>query len=271
MSWQRLSVRGKTGSPESLHEGVPSHLISPLVYWLQGQFGYRAKTGMRVGLMNNVAMGARLPARPGLRASGLQDEIIGICLDDSEAFLNTIDCTLHLGRSPSDLDSILTLGGSMWTVASDGLSLQRRVEEASARSAEDAISTGNQAGSELESAWAAAYGRSPNPSDAWDHAIKAIESVLIPIVAPKQSKPQLGHVIGQLRANPQGWRFVLPGSADDYSPAPLLSLLDGIWPNPDRHASGSSRQPTQQESEAAVHAALLIVQWSRLPGFLATK
>ena len=47
---------------------------------------------------------------------------------------------------------------------------------------ESATGTGDVASAELTEAWIRAYGRDPDPSDAWDHAIKAVEAILIPIV-----------------------------------------------------------------------------------------
>jgi hypothetical protein len=45
---------------------------------------------------------------------------------------------------------------------------------------ERAVAPQDVAGNELQEAWARALGRHPDASDAWDHAIKAVEAVLIP-------------------------------------------------------------------------------------------
>lgn len=103
----------------------------------------------------------------------------------------------------------------------------------------------------------------PNPSDAWDHAIKAIEAVFIPLVVPAQAKPQLGHVIGELRSKGQAWQFVLPGAGQAHSVDGVLGMLDLVWPNPDRHGGAQSRPPTVAEAEAVVHCAVTLVQWAR--------
>jgi hypothetical protein len=64
------------------------------------------------------------------------------------------------------------------------------------------------ASAELGEAWSRAYGRSRDASDAWDHAIKAVEMVLNPIVLPSQNKGTLGQVLHELSRQPQVKRDV---------------------------------------------------------------
>jgi hypothetical protein len=46
--------------------------------------------------------------------------------------------------------------------------------------------------------------------------------------------------------------------------APLVGMLDGIWPNTDRHqGSATNRSPMAQEARAVVTLAATIVQWHR--------
>ena len=58
---------------------------------------------------------------------------------------------------------------------------------------EMAASPEDTASDELAVAWTKAYGLDPDLSDAWDHAIKAVEAVLIPIVVPTQAGAHIGH------------------------------------------------------------------------------
>src|SRR5699024_3232883 len=128
---------------------------------------------------------------------------------------------------------------------------------------EFAVSPGDAASWELREAWAAVFGRNPNPSDAWDHAIKAAEEVTIPSVIPKVAKANLGGVAGELKAHPTPWSFDLPAN-DGRSNGELLEVLvRHIWPNPDRHGGASKRSPTQSEAEGAVQVAVLIVNLCR--------
>jgi hypothetical protein len=60
----------------------------------------------------------------------------------------------------------------------------------------------DEASEELREAWDRAYSRNPNASDAWDHAIKAVELLYIAIVCPTKDKANLGSVAGHLKAHP---------------------------------------------------------------------
>ncbi len=134
------------------------------------------------------------------------------------------------------------------------------------------MAPGDQASAELVEAWAKAYGLAPDPSDAWDHAIKAVEAVLIPIVVPAKAKATLGDVLGALKANPKGWTFVLATSSSSLSNVETVEgLLRMMWPNPDRHGGGTlTRAPSLTEAEAVVQIAVTVVTWGR-GGGLAKK
>lgn len=122
----------------------------------------------------------------------------------------------------------------------------------------------DEASIELQAAWSATYGRSPDPSDSWDHSIKAVEAVLVPLVVSSQHKAQLGHVVGHLSSQGHLWRLKLRGDeSDPHSVDPLVKLLKLMWPNPDRHAGGQGRTPTLEEAESVLHVAITLVQLAR--------
>ncbi|MEV6755818.1 hypothetical protein [Streptomyces sp. NPDC051214] len=141
--------------------------------------------------------------------------------------------------------------------------LQRRVDPTAQENFSSASSPADLASEELKQAWDRAFSRDPDASDAWDHAIKAVEAVLIPVIVPKQEKSQLGHVVGSLKSQGERWQFVLPGVGMDNSIQPVLQILGILWPNPDRHANEGRRKPTLAEAQAAVHLAVTVVQWTR--------
>jgi hypothetical protein len=81
-------------------------------------------------------------------------------------------------------------------------------------------------------------------------------------VVPNKTKATLGNVVGILDSQPEGFRLGVPGHDDSNSVAPLVSMLRLIWPNPDRHGTGTpSRVPVLPEAQAVVHLAVTIVQW----------
>ena len=117
---------------------------------------------------------------------------------------------------------------------------------------------------EMKEAWANAFGHNGDPSDAWDHAIKAMEDVLVPVVLPNQQNATLGSALGHLRSQGNLWKMVLPGKDQSHDVAPLVAMLELIWPNHDRHGgTAPKRTPSEQEARAVVTQAATIVQWHR--------
>jgi hypothetical protein len=264
VNWQRLSARQSGEVEGALYEGVPVHLWQPLVYWIQGQFGYRSSHGMRESLMMDVSLAARLPIPHGAQGVQLQEAIVQLCTGNEGIFLDVIDALLHVSRSSAGLEAILQLGGSAWSVNQKEDGLQRRVGREAQEAADRVMKHGSSASVEIEQAWIAAFGRDPNPSDAWDHAIKAVEATLIPVVVPLQAKAQFGHVLGQLKTQGDRWNFALPGPESTHGVERLVGSLELLWPNPDRHPGETSRPPTLQEAQCVVHLAVTIVQWGLL-------
>jgi hypothetical protein len=280
--WQRLSVRRGMRPPMGLQEGVPSYMSSPLIHWVEEVFGFYRSEVPDLKLLQEAALviqvpieARRVPRDPSDSLRNVYDrrfgqalfaEIVNHCHHDEDTFLDLIDYLLSVPsgiRVADELESVLRLGGSAWAVNRDSSGLQRRVNDVAQKSYEEAASHGDSASEELRQAWDRAFSRNPNPSDAWDHAIKALEAILIPLVVPNQSKPNLGHVTGTLRGQGARWQFVLPGSSMKHRVDPLLAALDSVWPNPDRHGAGARREPTQAEAEAVVHLTVTVVQWAR--------
>jgi hypothetical protein len=186
---------------------------------------------------------------------------------DEELFLDLIDGALHVfgsrGNLYAKLSAALAAGASAWTVGDDHVSLVRVVNEQTQATFDAATSTQDEVSVELREAWANAFGLNGNASDAWDHAIKAVEDVLIPVVCPNKTKANLGGVMGDLDNQGHVWRFCLPGSDLSQDVAPFVSMLRLLWPNPDRHGGGVKRAPSLQEARAVVTLAATIVQWHR--------
>jgi len=214
-------------------------------------------------------MAVRVFITPNLADDGrLIRDLLIACEQDDDLALDVIDATLMLtqGKNRAALQAILDRSNSIWTIKADGTGLEERVDPAAVTAFEQAAGPEDVASRELKQAWTKAYGREQDPSDAWDHAIKAVEALLVPLVVPAQKNPQFGHALGQLRSQGERWRFVLPGPGETHSVEGLVAMLQMLWPNPDRHVSGQQRNPTIEEARAVVHLSVLIVQWLRTGG-----
>lgn len=265
--WVPLSVRRGLRQDGALHSGLPDHLHRPVEYWLQGITGYRTNTGMNQPLIHSIAMKSGVKLWTSRPATQLE-ELITAGERDEDVYLDIIDAALSTGKGVSEIKRILKDGRSLWTVTEDGRALVERVDATAAKSFAMATRPTDVASAELTEAWLNIYGRDPDASDAWDHAIKAVEAILIPIVVPSQDKATLGHVIGML--DKQGDRFGFQIGDGDAIPE-LVTMLRLLWPNPDRHASAEQRRtPADQQARGVVHLAITIVQWAR-EGLIGTK
>jgi hypothetical protein len=260
--------------------GVPDHLGAPLTHWLRGRLidpapvfdFWHAGPRVKIALIHRVTLVGRirLPGHP-----EPMDELTHV-LDwwqqDPEQFLDFIHYFLQeIDVAENDvkaLDRTLERGGSVWRATDRGL--ERWVDPAATAAFEMAASPEDTASDELAVAWTKAYGRDPDLSDAWDHAIKAVEAVLIPIVVPTQAGAHIGHVIGQLDRQGEQWNTLLrfnqttpPVNPPTTSVQALVGMLRLIYPNPDRHLGPDHRVPTIEEARAVVHLAVTIVQWGR--------
>lgn len=260
--WQRLSVRRGIRSRDEPYEGVPGHLKHPLSEWVLDLFGWNSSY-MDDELMALIASTLRIPLSGGY--GPINDQIFAALNSDDDLYLDCIDACLHLSANPQSekLKRILETGGSVWTVNSAGDGLERRVDATTKEASVRAMSAGDAASEELAAAWAAVYGRNPNPSDGWDHSIKAVEEILIPLVVPNQQKANLGHVAGQLKSDPSKWSFQLDANDVRTNGETLEGMIRHIWPNPDRHGGAQKRTPTQGEVEAVVQLAIAIVELCR--------
>ncbi len=114
----------------------------------------------------------------------------------------------------------------------------------------------------MQEAWAAVYGRHPDPAKAYDEAVRAVEAAAIPILLPKGMKVTLGTVLAHLRDAGGKWALAIDGT-NDGDVAPLTAMIQLLWKgHVARHAGGPSYRPQRQdEAEMAVHLATTLVQW----------
>lgn len=163
------------------------------------------------------------------------------------------------------LDRILTDAGSVWRVCQQPLSLQRRLDPADLDAAQGAVRAAADAsrpegGSDLAQAWEAAYGRSPNPSEAYRLAIRAVEHVALPVVLPKDQAGTLGKARARVAQSPEKWRVEVGQGVDGQT---LAGLMGALWHGQDdRHGGGPNyAATTQTQAEGAVQIAVLLMRW----------
>ncbi|MCU1590957.1 MAG: hypothetical protein JWP11_2213 [Frankiales bacterium] len=272
--YKPLSVRRGLRAELTPQDGVPETLRYPLRQWIEARFGFTSTSGVKMGLVTSVALAADVPLRAANSPWQVASAFLDVVEKDQDLFLDALDATLHFfdnsnARSVATLSELLSTGASAWTVAADGRSLQRRVDETANEAALRATAPDDAASAELREAWAQVYGVKPNASDAWDHAIKAVEEILVPIVVPKKEKATLGDVAGQLKAQPDLWALTLESSAASPTAVQTFEgMLRLMWPNPDRHGGGgATRTPSLEEAQAVVQLAVLVVQLARAGGF----
>lgn len=266
--WTSLSRRAAGLGPEGPFDGLPKHLHSSVAGWFESvakeEGDYDVERMARVALALRVNVGGGPPL-------GVEMFIALLFWgrSEEEKFLELMDAVLAFwGPDRNDwriLKATLRGGGSAWTISDDKTSLVRVVGDEQQAAYEEATAPQDDASAELRQAWAKAYGLHPDPSDAWDHAIKALECVLIPLVCPRKTPATMSDVIGTLSSAQKLWRSRLPGKDLTSDVAPLAEVLRLIWPNPDRHGglAGSGRPPELEEARAVVSLTTTLVQWSR--------
>jgi hypothetical protein len=163
------------------------------------------------------------------------------------------------------LAKLLHHGRSAFKVADSWQGLIHRVDPTVEGSFKQAVQdTTPTAAKLLEQAWFHAYRPDPDPTTAYREAVRAVEEVACPLVLPNNDRATLGTVIKHLNDAPGKWETVLFGAgAAPGGPEPVRELMSRVWTGQvSRHGgSKNSRDQDQAEAEAAVHAAVLLVQW----------
>ncbi|WP_206784210.1 hypothetical protein [Amycolatopsis sp. MtRt-6] len=299
--WPTLGERDAGKLPEAeLYEDVPPHLKNDLVRWVasvlsnEQELARRVLNRFRVSWIPN-SQASSYASYP----RSHQDAVIRIVSGNLAGIesprpldpLSVVDAVISLHPGWEDLDSdgygrtwqdqwlehllalidLLLDTGSAWHVDAELRGLYRRVDptatEAWRQARELATSVGSTAAAaNLETAWREVYGRRPNPSASYGAAVKAVEAVAVPLLNPGTGST-VHAAARKFRKELDQWRFTLleksdmdpgTGSADVVS-AMLDRLLTG---ETGRHTSADhNRDSTQAESEAAVHLAVILVQW----------
>lgn len=175
----------------------------------------------------------------------------------------------------ADLDRVLGDCGSVWYIDPEFRGLYRRVDPTATHAWKRARQSAEQAGRErassyLAQAWQELYGQHPDPSAGYSAAVKAVEAAVLPVIFPDRKaqgkKPTVHQARNELRDHEDRWRFVLAESDRVASHEGCIdvvtSMLDRLLRGEtERHADDDNRPSERHEAEAAVHLAVLLVQW----------
>lgn len=267
MTWVPRSQRLGTNNYDGPFEGVPDHLQPHIVKWLTTQISALDKPKSAAA---SLAMRLRIEVPPYYADS----ELIRLAGEDEDLLFDCVEGVLRMiseykrPTAAQSFNQLLQVSGSAYKVINDLDIVDLTSEEVEAVRVA-AVAAPDAASDELSEAWTNAFGRSPDPSDAWDHAIKSVEAVLQPVVEANNTKATLGSMIAVLVNSPAKWECAFPGVNKDHDVTNLVATLRLIWPNPDRHGP-VTRKPTLQEARAVVTLAATVVQWHR-EGYIVRK
>ena len=189
---------------------------------------------------------------------------------DESLALDVMDWLLGHGCGHAQsLEHILKSAGHVLRVSPDGNRLVERIDPTLWDEYEQVTQLDDQASQYMQEAWALAFGREPNLSDAWGRAIKAIETLLKPIVSPSDNKATLGKMISALRQSPDKWECKLPDR--DYKANGEINVKPGIEVfidvlatigyQPDRHGSDQPQDVDEATARSVVFLATTVVGW----------
>lgn len=192
-SWRPLSSRADPTVTKfnALHEGVPVWLQSSLLQWvtrfLTSPPYPHPQASPNAGRIHMVQRRLRVQGLDWASSHHVLASFRTCCQDDPELFLNVVDLLAHsvgdsLNRPAEsekalkELADILDEGGSVWRLAelpTGGPGLERRVDETVGTVAREVMQWSGRAGEHLGADWTAAYGRQPQPSEAYREAVRA--------------------------------------------------------------------------------------------------
>lgn len=269
---------------DALIEGVPEWLRASLLDWAQSQYrffrsnsrGHGGTYVWRHELFRETErrLHVRLATDATLSDGGSAWRAITQLAEESqEHFLEVINFLLfEMGdeygsdREAEELKEILEEGGSAWTVRQrDGAyRLERRADDTVVAAAEMAMSAPGSAGSLLASAWGRAYGRHPDPGQAYGNAIKAVEAAAVGVISPNNARATLGTMIKDIEAAPHKWVFALTTAPHVDPVGTVTNMMQCLWTGQaGRHGSAAAIHVdnTQREAEVALSLAIPLIQW----------
>ena len=138
--------------------------------------------------------------------------------------------------------------------------LEERVDPAMQQMVDNAMDSSSGYGQQLSEAWHYMFGREPNYSAAYAAAIKAVESIALPMVEPNNKDSTLSKASRVMRD--QHWEFQIEAREENNVPGGVIQLLmSGLMNSqPDRHGGPDSGVVSKEKAQAAVYSAVFLIQ-----------
>ena len=272
--WMPLSVRRNQQSEFSLVDNVPQFMRHGIKEWIQQAINGDNR------LVAQMALELRIDELSDNIDNFYADDAVIACIQrsgpwdmyDESLALDVIDWLLDHGCGHAQsLEHILKSAGHVLRVSPDGSRLVERIEPTLWDEYEQVTRLDDQASQYMQEAWALAFGREPNLSDAWGRAIKAIETLLKPIVSPSDNKATLGNMTSELRQAPDKWECKLPdreykaNGETNVKPGieVFIDALATIGYQPDRHGSDQPQDVDETTARSILFLATTVVGWLR--------
>lgn len=161
-----------------------------------------------------------------------------------------------------NLDTILEESGSKWRVGERNsiCGLEERVDPAMQQMVDNAMDSSSGYGQQLSEAWHYMFGREPNYSAAYAAAVKAVESIALPMVEPNNKDSTLSKASRVMRD--QHWEFQIEAREENNVPGGVIQLLmSGLMNSqPDRHGGPDSGVVSKEKAQVAVYSAVFLIQ-----------
>lgn len=260
-----------------IREAIPPEMEASLRAWIRNRLREQEMWALTSTDYANLALVHNLQAALRMNLSAPADGLFqldhavgAIYAKGEQAILRVADFLLSLIDPRQEPEAIRSLAQTM-----DWSNSKYKVERSGARArlsarlphgleevAQTAISSSGEAGSLLYKAWQYAFGLSPEPAEAMDFAVKAVERVVTPIVCPNHPKPSLGNAVSDVRQ--QGdWTHNLHVDGDKAPPSTTIQyMLQTLWAGQHyRHVDQNAVPPTLEQAQAHVQLAALLVGW----------
>lgn len=263
MTYVPFSVRRGKREVLTHQDGIPLHIKSSLVEWVQ-QFTLRPYTGADADVLLSLISRLQWPIHE-REVNQRFFKVHALIESDDDCFLDALDllCTGATWGQLKALDEILEDGLSRYRVRrTKPYGLEDRLGDETRSALALAASVDDDAAEHIAQAWVEAYGRDPDATRAWHSAVKAVESLLKPIVEPKNSLATLGSMKSALRGKPEKWTFALTKHDGDSSAQLFIQVLEIIGYEPGRHGTDPDRA-TIEQARVVVLQAVTIVEWLR--------